>query len=114
MGADVRREFKEVVVGELSALDIGTLPGAWDSTQAYALWNASKAILTNGYISFHDFDKLVKSDRNVQDALTESNIFILRNDVKRIYFQSRIVEDYMRDEFDMPPRSGDPTCTTYD
>lgn len=101
-------------MGELNILDVGTSPGEWDSTGAFALWNASKVILANGYISFHDFHKLVKSDSNVKSTLSKSNIFLLRKDVKRIYFQSRIVEDYMRSEFDMPPRSGDPTCATYD
>lgn len=113
-GVDVLRDFREDVVGELKGLYVGTSAGEWDSTRAYALWNASKVILANGYISFHDFHNLVKSDTNVYDALTESNIFLVRSDVERIYFQSRTVEDYMRGEFGMPPPSDGPTCTAYD
>ena len=113
-GVDVLRDFREDVVGELKGLDVGTSPGTWHTTQAYALWNMSKVILTSGYISFADFEEVVKSDSSIEHALTESNIFLVRNDVKRIYFQSRTVEDYMRGEFGMPPPSDGPTCTAYD
>ena len=113
-GVDVLRDFREDVVGELNGLDVGTSPGEWDSTRAFALWNASKVILANGYISFHDFHKLVKSDGDVKSTLTESNIFLVRSDVERIYFQSRTVEDFMRFKFGMPPPSDEPTCTAYD
>jgi hypothetical protein len=113
-GVDVLRDFREDVVGELKGLDVGTSPGTWHTTRAYALWNASKVILTSGYISFADFEEVVKSDSNVEHALTESNIFLVRNDVERIYFQSRTVEDFMRFKFGMPPPSDEPTCTAYD
>jgi len=74
----------------------------------------SKVILTSGYISFADFEEVVKSDSNIEHALTESNIFLVRNDVECIYFQSRTVEDFMRFKFGMPPPSDEPTCTAYD
>ena len=112
-GADIRREFHEDVVRELQFLGVGVSPGNLSSLPAYALWNASKIILNNGYISLKDFAKFF-SDSHVKYTLTNSSIFLERNDLERIYFQSRIVEDYMRFTFGLPPESGNPICTTYD
>ena len=97
--ADVRLKFRIAVVNELKQLGVGTSPGVEPSVRATALWNASAVILENGFISFRDFELLLRPSTEDHKVVVSSNIFLQRDDVKRYYFQSKPVEDYMRAEF---------------
>jgi hypothetical protein len=97
--ADVRLKFRIAVVNELKQLGVGTSPGVEPSERASALWNASAVILENGFISFRDFELLLRPSTDDHKVVVSSNIFLQRDDVERFYFQSKPVEDFMRFKF---------------
>ena len=86
-------------MNELKQLGVGTSPGTESTARAMGFWNASAVILKDEFITFRDFEKLLKPSSDDHTAVVSSNIFLQQDDVKRIYFQSKPVEDYMRAEF---------------
>ena len=72
-------------------LGVGTSPSKSRTARATGLWNASAVIIEHTFISFGDFEELL-------DPSTDDYTAVVSSDVKRIYFQSEPVEDYMRAE----------------
>ena len=86
-------------MNELKRLGVGTSPGVETSARATGLWNASAVILESGFIPFRNFELLLRPSTDDYTAVVSSNIFLQRDDVEQIYFQSKPVEDYMRAKF---------------
>lgn len=97
--ADVRRKNRMIVVSTLLMLGISTSPGISRSARGTGLWNASAVILEHGFISSSDFEELLDPSTGDYTKVISSDIFLQRDDVRRIYFYSKPVEDYMRAEF---------------